>query len=82
MVYLLDFTGNMIKKYSNHSAAVNEISIDETGEYLASCSDDGAAFTFTHSPVRVVSCRVVSHYMGISQGGEPSIVQGLPAMMP
>ncbi|ELR10906.1 7fold repeat in clathrin and VPS proteins repeat-containing protein [Acanthamoeba castellanii str. Neff] len=41
MVYLLDFTGNMIKKYSNHSAAVNEISIDETGEYLASCSDDG-----------------------------------------
>jgi WD40 repeat protein len=59
MVYLLDFTGNMIKKYSNHSAAVNEISIDETGEYLASCSDDGAAFTFTHSVLRVVSCRVV-----------------------
>lgn len=58
MVYLLDFTGNMIKKYSNHSAAVNEISIDETGEYLASCSDDGAAFTFTHFPVRV-ACRVV-----------------------
>lgn len=58
MVYLLDFTGNMIKKYSNHSAAVNEISIDETGEYLASCSDDGAAFTFTHSPVRV-ACRAV-----------------------
>jgi WD40 repeat protein len=58
MVYLLDFTGNMIKKYSNHSAAVNEISIDETGEYLASCSDDGA-FTFP-LPLRV-ACRVALH---------------------
>lgn len=41
MVYMLDFSGNEIKKYSSHSAAVNEISIDETGEFLASCSDDG-----------------------------------------
>lgn len=40
-VYILDFNGNQIKKVSAHSVTVNELSIDDSGDFLASCSDDG-----------------------------------------
>lgn len=40
-VYLLDFNGNEIRRFSCHSATVNELAIDDTGEFIASCSDDG-----------------------------------------
>ncbi len=41
MVFVLDFNGNKIKQFACHSLTVNEISVDDTGEYVASCSDDG-----------------------------------------
>jgi WD40 repeat protein len=37
----LDFNGNEIKRFTCHSATINELSIDEAGEFIASCSDDG-----------------------------------------
>ncbi|RUS21513.1 vacuolar protein sorting-associated protein 41 [Endogone sp. FLAS-F59071] len=40
-VYILDFEGNITKSFSNHSATVNDISIDDAGEFVASASDDG-----------------------------------------
>eukprot|EP01119_Soliformovum_irregulare_P019120 TRINITY_DN5998_c0_g1_i1.p1 TRINITY_DN5998_c0_g1~~TRINITY_DN5998_c0_g1_i1.p1 ORF type:complete len:882 (+),score=254.78 TRINITY_DN5998_c0_g1_i1:60-2705(+) len=40
-VFVLDFNGNEIKRFSRHSATINELSIDDTGEFIASCSDDG-----------------------------------------
>ena len=41
MVYILDYSGNKIQAFESHSAKVNEICIDDSGEFLASCSDDG-----------------------------------------
>eukprot|EP01080_Neovahlkampfia_damariscottae_P008010 gene8010-12475_t len=42
-LYLLDFEGNEIKdkKFASHSQTVTDLSIDKSGEYLASCSTDG-----------------------------------------
>lgn len=34
VVYLLDFNGNEIRKFTNHSATVQELCFDDTGEYL------------------------------------------------
>lgn len=52
-IYLLDMQGNSIIKDETegkervskallaHTVAVNQISIDSRGDYIASCSDDG-----------------------------------------
>ncbi|CAG8551259.1 4952_t:CDS:10 [Acaulospora morrowiae] len=40
-VFILDFDGNLIKKFSSHTATVNDISIDVAEEYVASASMDG-----------------------------------------
>lgn len=37
----MDFNGNVIKRFSSHSATVNDISIDVAEEYVASASMDG-----------------------------------------
>jgi len=46
LVYLLDHQGNRIetKKLRVHTVAVNCISIDANGDYIASCSDDGKVY--------------------------------------
>ncbi|KAL3832067.1 hypothetical protein ACJMK2_023745 [Sinanodonta woodiana] len=43
MLYLLDYQGNKVsdKEYNAHTTTVNQISVDENGDYIASCSDDG-----------------------------------------
>jgi len=41
VVYILDINGNEIRRYPCHSATIHELSIDASGEYIASCSDDG-----------------------------------------
>lgn len=43
-VYILDLNGNEIMKFTVHTTTVNELSIDATGEYIASCSMDGKVF--------------------------------------
>jgi hypothetical protein len=40
-VYVLDFHGNEIRRFHPHSKKVNDVSIEVTGEFVASCSDDG-----------------------------------------
>lgn len=40
-VHILDFDGNLIKSWQNHSATVNDISIDEAEDFVATASDDG-----------------------------------------
>ncbi|CAG8436458.1 3839_t:CDS:10 [Diversispora eburnea] len=40
-LFILDFDGNLIKRFSSHSATVNDISIDVAEEYVASASMDG-----------------------------------------
>ena len=32
-----------VKRFEVHKSKVNDISMDESGEFLASCSDDGSA---------------------------------------
>ncbi|XP_047317106.1 vacuolar protein sorting-associated protein 41 homolog [Impatiens glandulifera] len=41
-LHILDFLGNQVKEFRAHSAAVNCLSFDIDGEYIASCSDDGS----------------------------------------
>ena len=43
---MLDHQGNSVKNkvLRAHSVAVNQISIDAKGDYIASCSDDGKVF--------------------------------------
>lgn len=47
-VRLFDHLGNSVpnKHLRTHMVAVNQISIDDRGEYLVSCSDDGAAYLY------------------------------------
>ncbi|XP_028395633.1 vacuolar protein sorting-associated protein 41 homolog [Dendronephthya gigantea] len=43
VVHVLDHQGNNIrnKEFPSHTTTVNQISIDNNGDYIASCSDDG-----------------------------------------
>jgi hypothetical protein len=41
MVHVLDYSGNKICSFESHSAKVNEICIDDGGEFIASAGDDG-----------------------------------------
>ncbi|ORX43267.1 vacuolar protein sorting-associated protein 41 [Piromyces finnis] len=41
MIHILDLNGNSVKRFKCHSATINQISIDDNGEYVASASDDG-----------------------------------------
>lgn len=43
-MHLLDHQGNIVKnskELRGHSVAINKISIDERGDFVGSCSDDG-----------------------------------------
>ena len=42
-VHIFDHEGNHItnKQFDSHTSTVNQICIDEDGEYIASCSNDG-----------------------------------------
>lgn len=48
VIHLLDHQGNSVKNKAlrAHSVAVNQISIDAKGDYIASCSDDGKVLVF------------------------------------
>ncbi|XP_070520756.1 vacuolar protein sorting-associated protein 41 homolog isoform X2 [Cardiocondyla obscurior] len=48
MIHLLDHQGNNIKSKTlqAHTVAVNQISIDYNGDFIASCSDDGKVFIY------------------------------------
>ncbi|KAJ3028093.1 UNVERIFIED_CONTAM: Vacuolar protein sorting-associated protein 41 [Siphonaria sp. JEL0065] len=41
VVHILDLSGNNVKRFECHSACVNDICIDTSGEFVASASDDG-----------------------------------------
>ncbi|ESO87990.1 hypothetical protein LOTGIDRAFT_126722, partial [Lottia gigantea] len=43
MIHILDHIGNNVKgkEVQAHTTTVNQISIDDRGDYIASCSDDG-----------------------------------------
>ncbi|CAI9735685.1 sorting-associated 41 homolog isoform X1 [Octopus vulgaris] len=40
-IHILDHAGYNIKDIQAHNNTVNQISIDDSGDYIASCSDDG-----------------------------------------
>jgi len=41
-VLILDFNGNEIRNFKTvHTAKINEIALEDSGEWIASCSDDG-----------------------------------------
>ena len=46
MIHILDHQGNNVgtKELQAHTVAVNQISIDDNGDFIASCSDDGKVF--------------------------------------
>ena len=41
VVHIMDFEGNENQKFQAHEAAVQDLSVDLDGEYIASASDDG-----------------------------------------
>uniref|UniRef100_A0A8C4NBS6 Vacuolar protein sorting-associated protein 41 homolog n=1 Tax=Eptatretus burgeri TaxID=7764 RepID=A0A8C4NBS6_EPTBU len=43
-VVILDMDGNRAYEFSSHMVTVNQISLDEGAEFMASCSDDGKVF--------------------------------------
>lgn len=47
-IHLLDFEGNIVnnRQLRSHTVAVNQISIDSRGEFIATCSDDGNVFVY------------------------------------
>jgi len=49
-LYILDFGGYKIKHkdFKFHAGAVNDITIDRSGEYIATCSNDGKLTTVNH----------------------------------
>ncbi|KAJ3192921.1 Vacuolar protein sorting-associated protein 41 [Entophlyctis luteolus] len=66
VVHILDLAGNNVKRFACHSATVNDLAIDDSGEFVASASDDGRViinslytpevFQFKHKrPVKCVS---------------------------
>ena len=66
VVHILDLSGNEIRRFSPHSAAVSDICIDTTGEFVGSCSQDGtvvvsslfgseASTHWYHRPVRAIA---------------------------
>lgn len=48
IVHLLDHQGNTIRNQhlKAHTVAVNQISIDTRGDFIATCSDDGKAYAY------------------------------------
>jgi len=40
-MYMLDFNGYLIKSFQPHEKKVNGLSVDQNGDFVASCSDDG-----------------------------------------
>lgn len=47
-LHLLDYEGNIVNngQLRPHTVAVNQISIDSRGEFIATCSDDGNVFVY------------------------------------
>jgi len=47
-LHLLDFEGNIVnnRQLRPHTVAINQISIDSRGEFIATCSDDGNVFVY------------------------------------
>lgn len=43
-IHILDHQGNRTSTFNSHTASVSAISVDEKGEYMASCSDNGHVF--------------------------------------
>lgn len=41
LVHVLDFNGNEIKRFAKHTATINAISVEPSGEWLGSAADDG-----------------------------------------
>eukprot|EP01091_Cochliopodium_minus_P012545 TRINITY_DN3820_c0_g1_i1.p1 TRINITY_DN3820_c0_g1~~TRINITY_DN3820_c0_g1_i1.p1 ORF type:complete len:888 (-),score=239.42 TRINITY_DN3820_c0_g1_i1:117-2780(-) len=60
-VFILDFNGNQNQKFENHSSSINEISIDSSQEYIATCSDEG----------KVVIRGLFSNEVSVHQYGRP-----------
>ncbi|CAI5740583.1 unnamed protein product [Hyaloperonospora brassicae] len=50
-VLLLDLDGRFIRRLHQHYKKVNQVCIDETGQFIASCSDDGTVAVYTLFPV-------------------------------
>ncbi|KAL5032706.1 hypothetical protein BDV3_001256 [Batrachochytrium dendrobatidis] len=41
VVHIMDLIGTQVKRFQSHTATVNQVSIDDSGEFVASASDDG-----------------------------------------
>ncbi|TMW69274.1 hypothetical protein Poli38472_001430 [Pythium oligandrum] len=83
-VLLLELDGRFIRRLHQHYKKVNQVCIDETGQYIASCSDDGTVAVYTLFPstgvpknnnttASATSSTASSHISVASTGGEVNI---------
>ena len=72
-VYVLDHVGNEISRHSVHTARVNDVGIDSTGQRIVSCGDDGKVVVYS-SPSRggPIDSNSVGSGGSWSSGGEVS----------
>ncbi|XP_035173483.1 vacuolar protein sorting-associated protein 41 homolog isoform X3 [Oxyura jamaicensis] len=83
-VYLLDVQGNITQKFDVSPVKINQISLDESGEYMGVCSEDGKVQVFGlysaeefhetfDCPIKIVAVHphfVRSHFKQFVTGGK------------
>lgn len=66
VVHIMDFEGNENQKFQAHQATVNDLSVDQEGEYIASASDDGMKTNQKERFLRQEVCILnISYFTGI-----------------
>ncbi|KAI9917450.1 hypothetical protein PsorP6_012828 [Peronosclerospora sorghi] len=60
-VLLLELNGTFIRRLHQHYKKVNQVCIDETGQFIASCSDDGTVAVYTLFPTVSQAADIKGH---------------------
>ncbi|GAB9468356.1 Vacuolar protein sorting-associated protein 41 [Globisporangium polare] len=75
-VLLLELDGRFIRRLHQHYKKVNQVCIDETGQFIASCSDDGTVAVYTLFPPSTASGKTGNNNGGtLSSSAIPSATQ-------
>lgn len=74
-VLLLELDGRFIRRLHQHYKKVNQVCIDETGQFIASCSDDGTVAVYTLFPLSAANAKTNSNNSGVSSSAIPTATQ-------
>lgn len=60
-VLLLELDGRFVRRLHQHYKKVNQVCVDETGQFIASCSDDGTVAVYSLNPASAASAEISGH---------------------